>query len=589
MARSAVCLGGFLFICACVSAAQPQLTSQGWNAEQQQRWYFATQGSRLVPHSWIKALEQPGSEQRFLSRDHLLRFGLLPAPAGSDALPVGFAIDDNDDKELTVSKLQWFRQQGSREKWVGLNCSACHTAEIEYRGQRLRVDGGPSLFDFQTFIEALDAALRATRADGAKFNRFAKNVLGTRDDAINRDRLGKALDQLIAWEARVEGMNRTPLRYGHGRVDAFGHIYNKIALFSGAQRPTPNPADAPVSYPFLWDIYRHDKLQWNGIATNQRLGLGGGRYLDYGALGRNAGEVIGVFGDVAVVPGAPARGYRSSIWADNLIRLETQLSTLKAPTWPAATFGAPNNALVTSGRSIFEARCQSCHQRQPGTAPYKVMMVPLKPDNPNSTDPWMACNAISYRSATGKLEGAPKGYIGGGARYGNEAPLAEMLETTVKGALVGKAGQILTQTGRVFFGAGGAPRVVTEETPDLRQARLDACFAARSPYMAYKSRPLEGVWATAPYLHNGSVPTLYDLLRAPAARPAQFFVGTRHYDPQRVGYLTAQTSPGNAFLFRVKDGQGRSIPGNSNEGHVYGVDRLSEAERMALLEYLKTL
>lgn len=587
MLRSAVCVGGFLFICACVSAAQPQPTVQGWNAEQQRRWYFATQGSRLIPHAWLRALEQPGGEQRFLSRANLQRFGLLPAAEGSNDLPVGFAIDDNDDTDLTVTKLQWFRQQGNREKWVGFNCSACHTAQIEYRGQQMRVDGGPSLFDFQSFIEALDGALRATRADGAKFNRFAQNVLGARNDAINRDRLGKALDQLIAWEARVEGINQTPLRYGHGRVDAFGHIYNKIALFAGAQQP--NPADAPVSYPFLWDIYRHDKLQYNGIASNQRLGLGGGRYLDYGALGRNAGEVIGVFGDVAVVPATPVRGYRSSIWANNLIRLETQLSTLKAPIWPAATFGAPNSSLAASGRSIFEARCQSCHQRQPGSAPYKVVMVPLTPDNPNSTDPWMACNAISYRSPTGKLAGAAKGYVGGGERYGTEAPLAEMLETTVKGALVGKAGQIIAQTGRVFFGAGGAPRVVTEEIPDLRQARLDSCFAARSPYMAYKSRPLDGVWATAPYLHNGSVPTLYDLLRAPAERPAQFFVGTRQYDPQRVGYATAQASPGNAFLFRVNDAQGRPIAGNSNEGHVYGVDRLSEVDRMALLEYLKTL
>jgi hypothetical protein len=216
-------------------------------------------------------------------------------------------------------------------------------------------------------------------------------------------------------------------------------------------------------------------------------------------------------------------------------------------------------------------------------------MVPLRPGNSNSTDPWMACNAISYRSATGKLEGTRKSYIGGGPRFGPEAPLAEMLETTVKGALVAKAGQIVAQSGKVFFGAGGAPRVVTEETPDLRQARLDSCYATNSEYMAYKSRPLDGIWATAPYLHNGSVPTLADLLRPPANRPVQFHVGTRRYDPQRVGYVTDALAPGNASLFRTRDARGHAVPGNSNEGHVYGVDRLSEADRAALLEYLKTL
>jgi hypothetical protein len=130
---------------------------------------------------------------------------------------------------------------------------------------------------------------------------------------------------------------------------------------------------------------------------------------------------------------------------------------------------------------------------------------------------------------------------------------------------------------------------VTEETPDLRQARLDACHASGSPYMAYKSRPLDGIWATAPYLHNGSVPTLADLLRAPADRPAQFNVGTRRYDPRRVGYVTDPGAPGNSFTFRTRDAGGEPIPGNSNDGHVYGVDRLSESDRQALLEYLKTL
>lgn len=571
----------------CTASQSGPVTVQGWTPDQQARWYAATQGSRLMPLAWMRALERADSDQPFLADDNLQRFGLLRQSEGD--LPIGFVIDDNDDKDLSVSKLRWFQGQGGKEHWIGLNCSACHTAQLEYQGKPLRIDGGPSLFDYQSFIEGLDAALVATKADPAKWRRFSKAVLGDRDTDANRALLGAAVDRLIDWERRVEALNSTPLRYGNGRVDAFGHIYNKVALFSGAARPTPNPADAPVSYPFLWDIYRHDKLQYNGIASNQRLPLGGSRYLDYGALGRNSGEVIGVFGDVIVTPNAGLTGYRSSLWADNLVRLETQLALLRAPAWPSALFGTPDAAKVAQGKTVYDAHCKSCHTVEPGTAPYKVVMVPLKQGDVNATDPWMACNAISYRSATGRLEGTPKNYLGSGERFGPDAPLAEMLEATVKGALAGKKGQIVAQTGRVFFGAGGAPRVVTEEAPDMRPLRLDACYAAQSPYMAYKARPLDGIWATAPYLHNGSVPTLYDLLKPAAQRPASFAVGTRQYDPVRIGYVTDASAPGNRFTFNTRGPGGQMQPGNSNEGHDYGAARMSEAERLALLEYLKTL
>jgi hypothetical protein len=101
--------------------------------------------------------------------------------------------------------------------------------------------------------------------------------------------------------------------------------------------------------------------------------------------------------------------------------------------------------------------------------------------------------------------------------------------------------------------------------------------------LAYKARPLEGIWATAPYLHNGSVPSLYDLLLPPAQRPATFFVGTRNFDPKKVGYDTAPGTPGNSFRYDT------SLPGNSNKGHVYGVGSLSTTQRAELLEYLKSI
>jgi len=96
----------------------------------------------------------------------------------------------------------------------------------------------------------------------------------------------------------------------------------------------------------------------------------------------------------------------------------------------------------------------------------------------------------------------------------------------------------------------------------------------------YKARPLNGIWATAPYLHNGSVPTLYDLLLPEEERPQTFSLGGWEYDPEKVGYAT-YTGP-NAFEFNTE------VKGNSNKGHTRGTS-LSDEERWALVEYLKSL
>jgi hypothetical protein len=97
--------------------------------------------------------------------------------------------------------------------------------------------------------------------------------------------------------------------------------------------------------------------------------------------------------------------------------------------------------------------------------------------------------------------------------------------------------------------------------------------------------PLDGLWARAPYLHNGSVPTLRDLLRPAGERPAKFFRGDDEYNPRDVGFRSDRERSADGrrlFLFKTAE------PGNSNSGHEYATD-LTEEESSALLEYLKTL
>jgi hypothetical protein len=83
--------------------------------------------------------------------------------------------------------------------------------------------------------------------------------------------------------------------------------------------------------------------------------------------------------------------------------------------------------------------------------------------------------------------------------------------------------------------------------------------------LVYKTRPLNGIWATAPYLHNGSVPNLYQLLKPSAERIAAFDVGSREFDPVHVGFVA--TPGAGSFQFRTTDDTGKPIPGNSNAGH----------------------
>jgi hypothetical protein len=117
------------------------------------------------------------------------------------------------------------------------------------------------------------------------------------------------------------------------------------------------------------------------------------------------------------------------------------------------------------------------------------------------------------------------------------------------------------------------------------EAHKKVMAAAEERGPKYKGRPLNGIWATAPYLHNGSVPSLDALLRPAKGRPASFSVGSREFDPVAVGFK--QDAKG-VFTFHVTDPSGQPIPGNSNAGHEYGAD-LTDTERGQLLEYLKSL
>ena len=108
-------------------------------------------------------------------------------------------------------------------------------------------------------------------------------------------------------------------------------------------------------------------------------------------------------------------------------------------------------------------------------------------------------------------------------------------------------------------------------------------FDAYRKTNGYANVPLDGIWARAPYLHNGSVPTLADLLTPPAQRPTVFYTGYDVYDPTNVGFVsTGPQAAASGFRFDT------TVAGNSNAGHAYGTT-LSDPDKKALIEYMKTL
>ncbi len=122
-------------------------------------------------------------------------------------------------------------------------------------------------------------------------------------------------------------------------------------------------------------------------------------------------------------------------------------------------------------------------------------------------------------------------------------------------------------------------------------------YPVNSERVGYQAPPLDGIWATAPYLHNGSVPNLHALLLS-STRPARFTrppsTDFEHYDASHVGWKFSEVSRDELIStarrspFEAKFLVDTSRFGMSNHGHTFG-DKLSEDERMDLIEYLKTL
>ena len=529
-------------------------SEQGWSAADRDVFYTTDQGSRMMNYAWFRALRRLDVDQPFAA-DSLQRYGYLPndqSKTNPFGLPVGFVVNGS---------------AASGE--IGMTCAACHTAQLEYQKDwvthALRIDGAPANADFQQFLADLTDAARATLSQPDRFQVFAHDVLGAGYSDPKAAQLKIDFGAWVKQFGDFMDMSLPPLRWGPGRLDAFGMIFNRVAARDLGITGNFKIADAPVSYPFLWNASRQDHTQWNGGVPN-------GLYIQ--AIGRNTGEVFGVFANFKPQSlSAHLKRYKNNS-ADfaGLQTLEEKIVALKPPPWPRDIFGL-DEALASRGKPLFEAKCGGCHAQQQSPDVFQAWKTQVKAVG---TDPKMVStpSACPFREfpAGGLLPPPPIG-----ATLANPAATHDVLANAVVGSLLDEASGFPLTPGKIarsgecgvrsagdlgdLFPNQTAPGALSASKPSIIQllqlqafvttqlkdkvmARFSNFYLkppAVHPGPAYEVRVLHGIWATAPYLHNGSVPNLWELLKPAKERKPTFKVGSRVFDFKNVGYGTEQS------------------------------------------------
>ncbi len=555
---------------------------QGWTDQQRRDFHNQSQGTLTlpVPTSWFKALQQADdlSPNAGLVSDpaYLARFGFIPSPADPLAnpagLPVGFAQTVGTDPKT-----------GKAFDRIGFTCAACHTARIEYQQRTMLIDGGPAMVDLIGFGNKLALALGETDLSLTRFDRFARRVLGENSSILARLKLHHQLHDVV-----VKGLGdllQAPpgaVSEGFGRLDALNRIGNTVfadGMDIGKNRVATT---APVAFPHIWDTHWFSWVQYNGSIERPMV--------------RNAGEAMGV-GAVVNYRSGQTPPFSSTIPMDKLYDpIETSLAGtqqptaigrfagLTAPRWPQNILPPINQARAARGAELYRQRCQGCHLPAPDTPEFW------------SNNHWLAANAAGERYLD--LNMIPISTIGTDPAQAQNMSDRKVLIP----ASLGVPGQLGSKGSYGIYSYGPAlgevVQRVVERWYDARgisaadRDRMNGYRAngIRKP-LAYKARPLDGIWATAPYLHNGSVPTLWDLLSPYNERNSNPHYGSHEFDPLRVGYVDGGPSALNS-----------SKLGNRNTGHLFEspatpAERhqgtigpfLPPEDRMALIEYLKTL
>ena len=566
--------------------------NDGWSAFQRQSFYYTPQGTELlgIDYQWFINLELPLSNELLATASNMRGWGFIVSP--------GQRPDQLNPGNLPVG-LGRHLDPTTGDYRLDIGCATCHTGELHYKGTALRVDGGQAMQSLSNakrgeFITTLAGSVFETLINPFKWNRFANRIAGNDEQkrAELKTQMWDFAKHIKNFIAGAGNPKHYPVEEGRGRIDAVGRIANVVFGFDIDVPENYKAADAPASFPFIWDIWRFDWVQYTGF-TNQ-------------AMARNVGETLGVLAPIELVDNAgnviKGKDFGNTLVdVDGLHCSEGLLRLLKPPKWPEDVLGKIDIERAKQGKLLFADRCKFCHGPHP-SKPYAWPVAdkenPNIPGQVNSNWQWDMAGDIT------QLDGKP-------VRQDWRSSLwaIPMIDTDVIGTdpkLADNFMDNLYDASKLIPGSepvnagDGLQLLLNILVPKLYDRwdikgnqvanydGLNVPFRIRN-LRAYKARPLHGVWATPPFLHNGSVPTIYHLLSPLAERPTSFHVGNREYDPKKLGYIRSP-SPGSFF-------HDTTISGNQNSGHQF-TDQdapgrighlLSEDQRYALLEYLKVM
>ena len=601
----------------------------GWEIGQSQWYHHASQGTKLLRYDWFIALEQPelsvfSAPDLFHKDDYLSRFGFLSSKEhgtqNPDGLPIGFAVTRGFQEPFAKEP---YKQPAEGEPYpyakepydvVGLTCATCHTSQINYKGKGIRIEGGPAMIDLDLFRQALGRAIVYTYIFPTRFDRFARKVLKGKYDEDTKQKLKVEFDRFfvaVREEKRFEEEKQiNDLEMGFGRNDALGRIVNRV--FKDLDRENLTVTDAPVNYPHVWDAPWFDWVQYNASIRPPMV--------------RNIGEALGV-GAMINLRRSKGEMWKSTVDIKNLDWMEKQLAGdapfkgLRSPQWPEDVLGEIDDELKEEGARLYRKRCIGCHSLMED-----VKNAYEEDDERKKNRYWTKPNQFERSFIKSKYKG-----IGELSRIGTDPsqavnfirgvihlpdygimPAATALDYTTANVrrveyklLELNEAQVIEYDGyrltwEDFKEQLLRDRAVPDE--DGLDARTNGDVIKDFPNyqdsnarFSYKTRPLNGIWATAPYLHNGSVLNLYQLLSPVEERDKRFYLGSKEFDPEHLGFVS-KPAPG---YFEMDT----SLHGNRNTGHefrdltedegkrVKGVigPKLSHDERMAIIEYLKSL
>ncbi len=393
----------------------------------------------------------------------------------------------------------------------------------------------------------------------------------------------KWLATLLGADPKIKVTNE-----GYARTDAFGRISNWVARGD-------NPIDlvATASVPPMWAIKYKAAFHYNNNTNS--------------VLMRNVGQAFGLGAILTGKDGCDTTKEGSCVSTVNLYnlnRLESLLYKLKTPNWEESFPNSPvEMALAIQGCSKFQQACAGCHESAKRVGPAKMLI------QPNMFSPV----ATGTDSVYAQMQGTPVKVANG------EIPFRVALFSFTKGVrddyfrLNGIGEDQIPVWQRAAIRGPEVFRDTYLGTPPYDKA-LDYMSEINTPGIAYVAKNLAGVWATAPYLHNGSIQNLEALL-TPAKRPRFFFLGTKKYDAERLGFMDDPVATSEVDGLDIETygkwsqlksplqlhNQIRCVKypaacfdandmGNSNKGHNFPeFKKLTAADKRNIIEFMKIL